>query len=263
MIKELISKDPLLVNAVAPKKPADTKGMSTLQVSLTTGWHRDIADFLLDHGADINFMEAAEWHVPQAHPVLHDAVCVAIHNARRHECVDPDDWDNIEFEWKHTKADSDRAYGLLKRMIDMGADVNKVNNYNDNVLSEAVQQASYLCPQVDPLTGKYFPGLTMTPDRLNLSYYLCIIKERKGVISMLINTNNMVSITDANKNFSRVARLVDEKGSAIIMKNNTPRYLVIEFKQAEKMQTASDEKVTNISARLLAKNKTAYKVLAK
>ena len=80
---------------------------------------------------------------------------------------------------------------------------------------------------------------------------------------MLINTNNMVSITDANKNFSRVARLVDEKGSAIIMKNNTPRYLVIEFKEVEKMQSVSDEEVTNISNRLLAKNKTAYKVLAK
>ena len=111
--------------------------------------------------------------------------------------------------------------------------------------------------------GDFFISLMPRNNRLNLSYYLGIIKEQKGVIRMLINTNNMVSITDANKNFSRVARLVDEKGSAIIMKNNTPRYLVIEFKQAEKMQTASDEEATNISNRLLAKNQTAYKVLAK
>lgn len=204
MIKELISRDPLLVNAVAPKKPADTKGMSTLQVSLTTGWHRDIADFLLDHGADITFMEAPEWHVPQAHPVLHDAVCVAIHNARRYECVDPDDWDNIEFEWKHTKADSDRAYGLLKRMIDMGADVNKVNNYNDNVLSEAVQQASYLCPQQDPLTGKYYPGLTMTPEMVEDFQRIFRLLLQSGAHTENRNSYNQKTIREFYEKYEKV-----------------------------------------------------------
>ena len=42
---------------------------------------------------------------------------------------------------------------------------------------------------------------------------------------MNINTETLVSITEANQNFSRVAKLVDEKGSAVIMKNNRPRYL--------------------------------------
>lgn len=35
---------------------------------------------------------------------------------------------------------------------------------------------------------------------------------------MNINTKNLVSITDANQNFSKVARLVDENGSVIILK---------------------------------------------
>ena len=39
---------------------------------------------------------------------------------------------------------------------------------------------------------------------------------------MNINTKNLVSITDANQNFSKVARLVDENGSVIILKNNVP-----------------------------------------
>ena len=37
---------------------------------------------------------------------------------------------------------------------------------------------------------------------------------------MVINTDNLVSITEANQNFSRVARMVDENGAAVILKNN-------------------------------------------
>ena len=35
---------------------------------------------------------------------------------------------------------------------------------------------------------------------------------------MNINTNSLVSITEANQNFSRVARLVDETRAAVIKK---------------------------------------------
>lgn len=68
---------------------------------------------------------------------------------------------------------------------------------------------------------------------------------------MNINTNNLVSITEANQNFSRVARMVDESGAVVILKNNTPRYLVIEFGTAEKEQLASDEDVLTVSKRLV------------
>ncbi len=64
---------------------------------------------------------------------------------------------------------------------------------------------------------------------------------------MNINTKNLVSITDANQNFSKVARLVDENGSVIILKNNVPRYLVMEFSSAEEEQLAADEDVMSIS----------------
>ena len=78
---------------------------------------------------------------------------------------------------------------------------------------------------------------------------------------MTINTKNLVSITEANQNFSRVARLVDENGSVIILKNNTPRYLLIEFSQVEKEQTMSDEDVFAISQRIMEQNQEAYEVL--
>lgn len=80
---------------------------------------------------------------------------------------------------------------------------------------------------------------------------------------MMINTKALVSITEANQNFSKVARLVDENGSAIILKNNVPRYVIMEFSEAEKAQHASNEDIMSISERLLKQNFEAYKELAK
>ena len=80
---------------------------------------------------------------------------------------------------------------------------------------------------------------------------------------MVINTDNLVSITEANQNFSRVARIVDENGAAVILKNNVPRYVLMEFSQVEDEQQAKDEDILDISKRLISKNKQAYEVLAK
>ena len=80
---------------------------------------------------------------------------------------------------------------------------------------------------------------------------------------MTINTNTLVSITEANQNFSKVARLVDEHGTAVILKNNVPRYLVIDFSKAEDDTIASDEDILNISKRLIEQNREAYEILAK
>ena len=80
---------------------------------------------------------------------------------------------------------------------------------------------------------------------------------------MTINTNTMVSITEANQNFSKVARLVDEHGTAVILKNNVPRYLVIDFSKADEDAAASNEDVLSISKRLIEKNKESYEMLAK
>ena len=80
---------------------------------------------------------------------------------------------------------------------------------------------------------------------------------------MVINTDNLVSITEANQNFSRVARMVDENGAAVILKNNVPRYVLMEFSQVEDEQQAKDEDILEIPKRLITKNKQAYEVLAK
>ncbi len=80
---------------------------------------------------------------------------------------------------------------------------------------------------------------------------------------MTIDTNTMISITEANQNFSKVAKVVDEHGTAVILKNNVPRYLVIDFSKAEKEKVASNEDVFAISELLIKQNMEAYGVLAK
>ena len=80
---------------------------------------------------------------------------------------------------------------------------------------------------------------------------------------MTIDTNTMISITEANQNFSKVTKVVDEHGTAVILKNNVPRYLVIDFSKVEREKIASNEDVFAISERLIKQNTEAYGVLAK
>ncbi len=80
---------------------------------------------------------------------------------------------------------------------------------------------------------------------------------------MTVNTNNLVSITEANQNFSKVARIVDENGAVVILKNNTPKYILMEFHAAEEEQIAENEDVLALSKRLIAQNRSAYEELAK
>lgn len=80
---------------------------------------------------------------------------------------------------------------------------------------------------------------------------------------MLIDTNSMVSMTEANQNFSKVARIVDKTGSAIILKNNAPKYIVLEYKQVEEEIGVADEELLAVSKKFIDKNKEAYEVLAK
>jgi antitoxin Phd len=80
---------------------------------------------------------------------------------------------------------------------------------------------------------------------------------------MRIDTNSIVSITEANRNFSRVARLVDETGAVVILKNNAPRYLLIDFSQTEREQTAPDEDVVLVARRVIENNREVIEALAR
>lgn len=80
---------------------------------------------------------------------------------------------------------------------------------------------------------------------------------------MKIDTKSLVSMTEANQNFSKVARLVDETGAALILKNNKPRYLIVEYQAVDDLSLVEDEELELVSKALIDKNKRAYKDLAK
>ncbi|MCL2284820.1 MAG: type II toxin-antitoxin system Phd/YefM family antitoxin [Firmicutes bacterium] len=80
---------------------------------------------------------------------------------------------------------------------------------------------------------------------------------------MTVNVDNLVSISEANQNFSRVARLVDEKGTAIILKNNAPRYVLLDYSLFQQDKVANDSDVDAVASRILKKHIKAFEELAK
>lgn len=80
---------------------------------------------------------------------------------------------------------------------------------------------------------------------------------------MVINSNTIVSVTDANQNFSRAARIADRHGQAVIFKNNRPRYLLIDIENSPIVEMTDEEKIDFVAGRILKKHRDAFLELAK
>ena len=80
---------------------------------------------------------------------------------------------------------------------------------------------------------------------------------------MMINTNAIVSMTEANQNFSRVVRIAESNGQAVVFKNNKPRFLLIDMERTPLMDMTDDEKIDVVAARIMKKYKPAFEELAK
>ena len=84
-----------------------------------------------------------------------------------------------------------------------------------------------------------------------------------GGINMLVNTQKIVSISEANQNFSKIAKLVDVDKSVVIMKNNKPKYILLDFEEFSKESISAEEKLDEIADRILFENLEAFNELAK
>lgn len=80
---------------------------------------------------------------------------------------------------------------------------------------------------------------------------------------MMINTRSIVTATEANQNFSRVARIADANGQAVIFKNNRPKYLLIDMESMPIFDMTDDEKIDVVAKRVLRRYHEAFEDLAK
>jgi antitoxin Phd len=83
---------------------------------------------------------------------------------------------------------------------------------------------------------------------------------------MIIDTDSIVPMSEANQNFSKVVRLVEKEGIAVIMKNNKPKYIVVDFGEYEEIRALREEKKRKIEEtadKIITDNLEAFKELAK
>lgn len=124
-VKSIIEKQPLLVNSVAKAPPKKDDGQSALQVAIKSS-NPEIAEYLIDKGADINFVDSSQinvWHAP----VIHDVVMACIYL-----CTDSQSKKLTQY------------LGILKKMIQKGADLKVVDSYGNTVMHRAFLDARQL-----------------------------------------------------------------------------------------------------------------------
>ena len=80
---------------------------------------------------------------------------------------------------------------------------------------------------------------------------------------MTINSNQIVTATEANQNFSRVSRIAEQKGHVIVFKNNRPKLLIIDLDKEPQIEMTEDEKLEFVANRILREHRAAFEELAK
>lgn len=80
---------------------------------------------------------------------------------------------------------------------------------------------------------------------------------------MKLNTNQIVAISEANQNFSRVARMVEKTGEVYIFKNNKPKYKIVDLEHDTTIEMTDDEKIDFVSQRILKQYRRAFEELAR
>lgn len=80
---------------------------------------------------------------------------------------------------------------------------------------------------------------------------------------MIVNTNQMLSVSEANQNFSKATKLADQNGSIILLKNNRPSYMLISLRENPDLELTDDEKIDVVARRVLERHRKAFEELAK
>lgn len=80
---------------------------------------------------------------------------------------------------------------------------------------------------------------------------------------MIVNTNQMLSVSEANQNFSKATKLADQNGSVLLLKNNRPSYMLISLHENPEFGLTDEEKIDVVARRVLERHRKAFEELAK
>ncbi len=171
LVSLLINSNPELVNCTAKQPPKKDDGQSPLQVALKTGAF-DIAEYLIDNGADLNFIEDEYCCNPWRVPVIHDAINAAVMSSR---------WNTnnqyIGFEVFSTEENAVKARKILEKMLQLGSNVNKLDSHGNSGIWRFCLQANQILPSFNYTTNcecddRIFT-IELETDLLNILNLLC------------------------------------------------------------------------------------------
>lgn len=156
-VRKLLDKDPALISCTAKKPPKTDDGQSPLQVALKSG-NLEIAAFLLDRGADVNFIEAPDCANDWRMPVLQDAITCAIMCARWNAST-PDGGYEVFF----TAEKADAAFAILERMLTY-ADLTCQDSQGNGCYDRAILSARQILPRWDRAAKKAMDDRKVTDE---------------------------------------------------------------------------------------------------
>ena len=147
LVSQLIDSDPELVNCTAKQPPKKDDGHSPLQVALKTGAF-EIAEYLIDNGADLNFIESESCCNAWRAPVIHDAINAAVMSSR---------WNTNNqytgFKVFSTEEKAVSARKILEKMLQLGADLNKLDSFDNSGIWRYCLQANQILPRFNYATN--------------------------------------------------------------------------------------------------------------
>lgn len=136
-VKAIIEKKPALVNCVAAPPPKKDNGQSPLQVAIKIG-AEEIVYYLIESGADVNFMEAEDDDPGLRCPVLHDAVRMVMMSLCCNAYTVTDQILKRKFD------ESDQGLKIVEELLKRGADPNKKASNGFDALNMTISDAEYV-----------------------------------------------------------------------------------------------------------------------
>lgn len=201
-VKQIIENKPELVNCPAKQPPKKDDGQSPLQVALKTG-NTEIAEYLLDRGANVNFIEDESccnaWRIP----VIHDAINCAVMLSR---------WTTNDklsgFVVHSEKEKAEKALHVLTRLIEEGADVNAVDSYGNSCLDRFGLQACQITPKWDFVNQCERDDIHIFTEELHQDLY--------KVLKVLKDAGANIEYIDPNTGTS-VRKFYEDKGAVSVL----------------------------------------------